>query len=203
VQSVQNEEKNMSYYSDDEVVAFGFKHVGKHVLLSKKASIYNAANIEIGDYTRIDDFCVISAGEGGISIGRNVHIAVFSSIQGGARIHLGDFSGLSSRVSLYSSNSDYLGEYLTSPTVPVEFTNVTHSPVKLDKFVIIGSGSIVLPGVVIQEGSVVGALSLVKASCDPWGIYVGTPARRVGNRSNGLLKHVKDYLTSQRPKVAF
>ena len=76
-----------------------FKYVGKNVLISSLASIHNPENISIGDYSRIDDFCILSAGEGGISIGRNVHIAVYVSLIGKENIHIDDFAGISSRTS--------------------------------------------------------------------------------------------------------
>ena len=69
-----------------DIESIGFKSVGKNVLISDKSTIYNAKNIEIGDNVRIDDFCVISAGEGGIKIGNNVHIAVFCSLIGNGLI---------------------------------------------------------------------------------------------------------------------
>lgn len=178
----------MSFYSEDELHNLGFKRLGSGVRLSRKSSIYNAANIEIGDFSRIDDFCVLSAGEGGITIGNYVHVAVFCSLIGNGRIYLGDFSNLSSKVSIYSSNDDYSGEYMTNPTVPCRFTNVTHAPVKVGRHVIIGAGSVVLPGVTLHEGSGVGALSLVKQDCESFGMYAGTPTRRIGRRSTTLLE---------------
>jgi len=50
----------MSYYSDLELQSMGFKALGKNIKISTKASIYNIDQIEIGDNSRIDDFCVIS-----------------------------------------------------------------------------------------------------------------------------------------------
>jgi len=178
----------MSFYSQDELVELGFRRLGRGVRLSRRASIYNAANIEIGDFSRIDDFCVISAGEGGILIGRYVHVAVYCSLIGNGKIELGDYSGLSSRVSVYSSNDDYSGEFMTNPTVPSSFTHVAHAAVKIDRHVIIGAGSVVLPGVTLHEGAGVGALSLVKQDCESFGMYFGSPVRRVGERSRKLLE---------------
>ena len=166
----------------------GFAHVGRDVRISDKASFYGASRISIGDHTRIDDFCVLSAGDGGIEIGRYVHIAAFCSLFGAGRIALRDFSGLSSRVSIYSSSDDYSGRVMTNPTVPAKYTGVKTAEVILERHVIVGSGSVVLQGVCLAEGVAVGALSLVNRSCEPFGIYAGQPARRIKERSRDLLK---------------
>lgn len=188
----------MSFYSQEELDGLGFMRVGQGVKLSRKASIYNAANIEIGDFSRIDDFCVISAGKGGIAIGRHVHLAIFSSLMGAGRIEMHDYSGLSSRGIIYSSNDDYSGEFMTNPTVPAEFTNVKHAPVTVCRHAIIGAGSVILPGVTLHEGCGVGALSLVLKDCESFGMYFGSPARLVGKRSAGLLEQEKLLLAKER-----
>jgi len=38
-------------------------------------------------------------------------------------------------------------------------------------------GAIILPGVIIGEGSVIGAGAVVTANLEPYGVYVGVPAR--------------------------
>ncbi len=72
----------MSYLTRDKILEMGFSHVGENCLLSDKASYYNCKNISIGDNTKIDDFAVLSAGVGGISIGSYVHIAVGAPLIG-------------------------------------------------------------------------------------------------------------------------
>jgi acetyltransferase-like isoleucine patch superfamily enzyme len=186
----------MSYYSDTELAALGWKRLGRNVRVSRKASIYNPRSIEIGDDSRIDDFCLLSAGSDGIAIGRNVHLAAYSSLIGAAAIALDDFAGLSSRVSIYSSSDDYSGRSMTNPTVPVEFTDVRHAPVRLARHTIVGAGSVILPGVTLHEGCAVGALSLVRKDCDAFGIYAGNPARRIGTRLRDLLELEARFLVS-------
>jgi len=93
----------VSFHSPDALREMGFLSVGEEVKVSTKASIYGASRISLGAHSRIDDFCVLSAGEGGIQIGRNVHIAVMCSLIGKGRIELQDFAGLSSRVCIYSA----------------------------------------------------------------------------------------------------
>lgn len=183
----------MGFYSDIELKDIGFKSVGNNVKISKKSSFYNVKNITIGDNTRIDDFCVLSAGAGGIHIGKNVHVAVYCSFIGEGQIILEDFSGTSSKVAIYSSNDDYSGEFLTNPTVPSQFTNVTVGDVTLKKHALIGAGSIILPGIIVNEGAAVAAMSLVNRDCEAFYIYGGVPAKKIKNRSNNLLNLEKEF----------
>ncbi|MBT8068256.1 MAG: acyltransferase [Gammaproteobacteria bacterium] len=178
----------MSFYTNEELDRMGFAHLGKNVLVSRHASLYGIDRISIESNSRIDDFCVLSAGNGGIQIGRYVHIAVMCSLIGEERIALEDFSGLSGRVSIYSSSDDYSGEHLTNPTVPSNLTQVDSKPVAIGRHVIIGSGSVVLPGVTIGEGAAVGALALVRKSLNPFTVYAGSPTKAIGSRSRRMLE---------------
>jgi len=174
--------------SREAIEALGFASVGENVQISDRASFYGANRIVLGSNIRIDDFCVLSAGAGGISIGDYVHIAIYSSLIGAGKISLSDFCNISSRVAIYSSNDDYSGAAMTNPTVPSQYTDVTHADVFLGKHVIVGCGSVILPGVTLGEGVAVGALSLVNKDCETFGIYVGNPARRIKGRKRELLE---------------
>ncbi len=185
----------MGYLSRERLEAMGFASLGQDVLISEKASIYGAERIALGSRVRIDDFCLLSAGKGGITIGSNVHIAAFCSLLGQGEIVMEDFSGLACRVSIYSSSDDYSGDALTNPTVPARFTKVTAAPVRIARHVIIGSSAVVLPGSVLLEGCSVGALSLVKGSFGPWEIVAGQPARVIRQRRRGLLEREHAYLS--------
>lgn len=187
----------MAILGRDVVEAMGFASVGDNVRISDRATIHNAANIVVGDNVRIDDFCVLSAGNGGIQIGNYVHMAVYSSLIGAGKITLSDFCNISSRVSIYSSSDDYSGRTMTNPTVPSEYTGVTHADVYLGKHVIVGSGTVILPGITLEEGVAVGALSLVTRDCDAFGIYAGTPARYIKERQRDLLELEKQLLASR------
>jgi len=183
--------------SCDEIRGLGFAEVGQGVLISDKASLYGVERIRIGDHVRIDDFCVLSAGVGGILIGSFVHIAVYSSLIGAGKIILEDFCNLSSRVGIYSSNDDYSGATMTNPTVPDIYKNVKSAPVTLCKHVIVGSGSVVLPSVCIGDGVAVGALSVIRRDCAPFGIYAGNPARRIGERKRDLLRLEAEFINAR------
>jgi dTDP-4-amino-4,6-dideoxy-D-glucose acyltransferase len=188
----------MSFYTEKELNEIGFRYIGKGVKISRKASIYNPERISVDDFSRIDDFCVLSAGENGIQIGKFVHIAVFCSIIGNGKITLSDFSGISSRVSIYSSNDDYSGAYLTNPTVAEEYKNVTSGPVFLGKHVIVGAGSIILPNVHLEEGVSIASLSLVNKNCKSFKIYGGIPIKIIKNRDTNLLELENQFIQSQK-----
>jgi galactoside O-acetyltransferase len=184
------------FYTKEELNEIGFKSVGKNVLISNKCSIYNPKKIKIGNNVRIDDFCVISAGEGGIEIGNNVHIAVFCSIIGKSKITFSDFSGLSSRVSVYSSTDDYSGNYLTNPTVDEKFTNVISGEVVLGKHVIVGAGTVILPNVKIGDYSAVAGLSLVAKNVEEFKIVGGIPSKVIKEREKNLINLECEYQKS-------
>ncbi len=187
----------MGILSRDSLKSLGFAALGRGVQVSELASFHGTPRIALGDHVRIDDFCVISAGAGGVAIGRHVHLAVYSSLIGAGKITLGDFCNISSRVSIYSSSDDYSGTTMTNPTVPERYKNVQHADVMLGRHVIIGSGCVVLPGVTLEDGVVVGALSLVKDDCAAFGIYAGNPARRVRERKRDLLALEQRFLAER------
>ena len=177
-----------AFYFEEELRAFGFRQVGNNVLLSRKASLYGIQRISIGDSVRIDDFCILSAGEGGIELQDYIHIGPYSAIMGRGKVVLKNFVNISSRVTIYSSNDDYSGAMMSNPMVPEEYKNVTHADVMLGKHVIVGSGTVILPGVVIGDGCAIGALSLVSADCPPFTISAGVQARFIKKRMATMLE---------------
>lgn len=187
-----------SFYSKEEIAGLGFKACGEHVLISRKASIYCASNISIGENVRIDDFCILS---GNITLGNYIHLAAYAALFGGEKgIQMMDFTTLSSRCVIYAITDDYFGGALTNPTVPDEFRNVSGGKVTLHKHVIVGSGTCILPDVVLEEGVAVGSMSLVNKSLDAWGVYAGCPCKRIRERKKDLLAmedKFKQYLEEQ------
>ncbi len=174
-----------SFYTQEELINIGFGRIGENVLISRKASIYQAEKIEIANNVRIDDYCIIS---GKITLGNYVHIAAFCCLfAGDSGIEMADFSGLSSRVSVYAVSDDYSGEYLTNPTIPEIYKNCIEKKVYIGKHSIIGTGAVILPGALIPEGVSIGAMSLVYKELQAWSIYAGIPVKRVKERSRNLV----------------
>lgn len=179
-----------SFYLQEELDQMGFRSLGTNVLISRKASIYGAKNISIGDHVRIDDFCILS---GKITLGSYIHISAYTALfAGDAGIVLKDFSGISSRCAVYAITDDYSGAAMANAMVPDAYRHVISGQVVLEKHALVGSGCTVLPGVCVGEGSAVGCMSLVNRSLEPWGIYAGIPCRRLKDRSKEMLRLEKE-----------
>lgn len=183
-----------SFFTEQELSAIPFKHIGKNVKIKKTAALYFVQNISIGDNVRIDDFSIIVASANETVIGSYVHIASHCYIAASGGFSMNDFSGLAPGVSVFTGSDDYSGNKLTNPTVDKKYTGGKTAPVTLGRHVIVGSNSVVLPGVTIDDGSSVGALSLVTKSLQSWGVYFGSPAKKIKNRSKNLLTLEKEFL---------
>lgn len=182
----------MAYLPREQLEAMGFKRLGRNVKISDKASIYNADQIEIGDESRIDDFCIVS---GNVRIGRFTHITPMCLVAGGIPgIEFQDFCTLAYGVKIFSQSDDYSGETLTNSLIPRKFKNEKFERVSVARHVIIGTNAVVFPGVSIAEGCSIGAMALVARSTDPWGVYVGAPAKRVKDRKKDLLELEQKFL---------
>lgn len=181
----------MAYYNQVELDALGFKYLGKNVKISDKAAIYNHSLIEIDDNSRIDDFCVIS---GNIKIGKYVHITPQCLIAGGEKgIVLEDYTTFAYGAKVFSQSDDYSGETMTNSLIPKEFKNELKKSVLIKKHSILGASSIVMPGVILNEGSSIGAMSLVLGDTQPWSINVGIPSKMVKKRSKKMLSLVDKF----------
>ena len=186
------------FFNETELREFGFKSVGKNVKIEKTCTIVGLHNISIGDDVVIDGFTtIIAAGSGFVNIGSNVHIAGYCHISAGAGVTFSDFSGISQGVRIYTKTDDYTGKFLTNPTVDMQYKGVQSGEVKLGRHVIIGSGSVIMPGVIMGDGVAVGALSMVTKSLPEWGVYFGSPVKKIKNRSKKLLTLEKEYLNGK------
>lgn len=121
---------------------------------------------------------------GNISIGKytTINRNVLLDARGG--IVVGDMVSISPDVKIITASHD-----LDSSDFALEL-----SPVKIEKLAWIGSGAILLPGVVVGKGAVIAAGSVVTKSVSPYTVVGGNPARYIRNRSTKI-----DYKPFWRP----
>jgi acetyltransferase-like isoleucine patch superfamily enzyme len=176
--------------------SLGLRSIGSDVQVDETVQVFGAQHVEIGSHVRIDCFAVITAGPKKVSIGNYVHLGVGACLFGTAGIQVGDFTSLSSRVSVYSTDDDYGSGRLSGPMVPLEYRSVHSSPVVLERHTLVGAGSVILPGVRICPGSAVGALSMVKGDVGEGELVAGVPARFLRRRNVGLLRELEERVRS-------
>ncbi|MBI5396614.1 MAG: acyltransferase [Verrucomicrobia bacterium] len=170
---------------------------GTDVRISPHAVIVHPDLVEIGDHVAIDPFTVITTAA---AIGSYIHIAPHCSIIGGrnAKLVMKDFSGLSAGCRIICSSDDFKGGGIICPFVPMKYRAVTFSTVTLERFAQLGTNVILMPGITVGEGAVAGAGALITKDMEPWGIYIGSPARKVGERrKDKILAYAEEILKGQ------
>ena len=147
--------------------------IGNNSLIRPYTTIYERAtlenNVETGTNVIIREDCIIGEGsiigsssvlDGGVKIGKNARIQSQNFIP--PKIEIGDnvFLGPSVR--------------FANDTYPVS-SKLTG--IKVKDNVIIGIGSIILPGVTIETGSIIAAGSLVTRNVPEYVVIKGSPAK--------------------------
>jgi len=181
-----------NHLSPDELTQLGFPSVGSNVRIDRRAAIFGASNITLGSNVRIDCFTMLAAGSAPVVIGDYVHVAMGCYVSGGAGgITMGHFSGLAPKVAIHAESDDYRDGHLTNGTVPHDLAKTAIAPVHLGDHVIVGSGSVILPGVTVGWGAAIGALTMVHKDIPELGITLGNPPRVVDRRNGDRLRELE------------
>jgi len=156
------------------------KYCGEGVRLFPLCKMIRANNAELDDRCQIFDYVFIDAGKS-LKIGKYSTLTWNVLIEGGANTKIGDrvFLGPGTKLltSTYKLNGYYTAEHLPEGCQDTEYGDIT-----IEDDAYIGANCTLMPGVFIGEGAVVGANSLVTKDLEPWGIYVGTPCKKIGER---------------------
>lgn len=138
--------------------------------------IRGRGKISYGRDCVINSYAVLDAQHGVIEIGDRTSINSFTILYGKAGIYIGNECHIASHVSIVSADHNYLSK------ATIRSQGYANKGVRIGNDVWIGSGARVLPGAVIPDGCVIGANSVVKGELEPYGVYVGSPARLIKTR---------------------
>lgn len=134
--------------------------IGPKVMIWDNVQIDSPKKLVIGARSSVNRGSILNCA-GGIEIGTDVLIGP--------------------NVILYSQNHAYAdSEHLISEQ------GYICEKLTIENDVWIASNAIILPGVTVACGCVIGAGSVVTKSTKPYGVYAGTPARRIADREGGL-----------------
>jgi acetyltransferase-like isoleucine patch superfamily enzyme len=165
------------YKSADFIACF--KSVGKQVQIFEHALIIKPEVIELADGVRIDDYARIEGGKG-LIIGKYVHICSFASIYGGGSAEISDYCGITQGARLITGTEQPTG--VMTAAAPIELRDPKIGHIRMEAHSFIGANAVVLPDVIVGEGAVVGAGSVVTKDVPPWTIVAGVPAWSIGVR---------------------
>jgi acetyltransferase-like isoleucine patch superfamily enzyme len=146
-------------------------------------------SIELGRYTEIHRGALIWAYGGRVILGEHCTVNPYTIIYGHGNVTIGDNVRIAAQVVIIPANHQIFRNE------PIFRQSVAGKGIKIGNDVWIGAGSRILDGVTIQTGCVVGAGSVVTKSTEPYGIYVGVPARRIGERKDPETLHSKTAIT--------
>jgi galactoside O-acetyltransferase len=116
---------------------------------------------------------------------------------------MGDYSAMAAGTRVVCGSDDYVNGPFTNPTIPAQFRpNTKIAEVVIEKHAITGTNVVVHPNVVLAEGSVVGSMSLVTKSLEPWKVYAGIPAKIVKERNKeAILKGEQEFIEYLKSKA--
>lgn len=166
-----------------------FDSVGVGVKVSRHAMVYGSENITIGDNVRIDAQAVLLASGGFITLGSHIHIAAQAILSGGGVITLEDFCMVSFGAKLISASDDLSGLHLVGPVIDSDLLQVKRSPINMRCLSVVLAAGTVLPGVTLNEGTVLAAHGMLsQRTTEGWYFYGGVPAVKMKQRSTECLQ---------------
>jgi len=123
----------------------------------------------------IGDFSFIACP---IEIGEKVHISTHASFVGKGKLKIGNNVTISPHVTIYTSHPEWrygLNKYCGDH-------NPVIADVNLEPHCFIGAGAVIQAGITIGRGAIVGAQSFVNTDVEPYTVYIGCPATKIGER---------------------
>lgn len=186
----------------DALKTNGFIEIAETVSLSKNIQykVEQGSSVIIGERTKISEGVQLTALNGGkIFIGNNVHIGRFVQINAmGGEVYIdndvvcvNDFCIITSweRVKICSNTLIAPFCHITDRNHGIKKNELIRnqtgeiSPIYIGSDVWVGSGSVVLKGVKINDGAVIGARSVVTSDIPPYAISVGCPSKVIKYRT--------------------
>jgi acetyltransferase-like isoleucine patch superfamily enzyme len=137
--------------------------------------------IEIGPRTMVDAFVKIkpAGGSGEVVIGADCAINSGTVMYTGNGIRIGDAVLIAANCTLAPTNHEF-GD--ATRRIRDQGFQPSRGGIVIEDDVWLGANVVVLDGAVIGKGCVVAAGAVVRGVLEPYSIYAGAPAQRVGAR---------------------
>ncbi|MDY6523970.1 DapH/DapD/GlmU-related protein [Acinetobacter faecalis] len=157
----------------------GQVRIGKNVYIGDDVTLIveNGASLVIGDNSFIGESCYIKCFGGKVEIGCDVSINSKSFLNGCGGLKIGDNTRIGTQSIMIASNHKF-----DDPDILFKDA-ITKEGIEIGQNVWFGARVTVLDGVHISDDLVVGACSLVSKNITEAGVYVGTPAKKLQQKS--------------------
>lgn len=163
-----------------ENVRSKLKSCGEGVKLYPMAKIAFPHVVELGNNVKVRDFAFIFAGEG-LIVGDHTDIQPHTVVWGGGLTILGARVSTGPGTVFLSATYSHAPGLRMVDGLPEGEAVAIGGKLVVGDDVYIGARCVIMP-VTIGEGAVIGAGSFVNKDCEPYGIYVGSPAKKIGER---------------------
>jgi lipopolysaccharide O-acetyltransferase len=148
------------------------------IYIRNRSGISFGLNFTSGVACRLDAINFENKSKKVLFFGDNVQINDYVHIAAKEYVHIGDNVLIASKVFITDHNHGmYTGLNQSPPALAPSDRCIISRPVVIQSNVWLGEFVSVMPGVVIGEGSIIGANSVVTKSIDPYCIAVGAPAK--------------------------
>jgi acetyltransferase-like isoleucine patch superfamily enzyme len=140
--------------------------------------VHGSAKVIIGDNVRLDrGIRILAANQSVIQIKKGTRIGLYSVLNGGDSITIGEKSLISGFVYLQTSMHGFKDKNFS-----VQDQGYDHLPISLEDDVWIGTHVVILPGVTLGKGVVVGSNAVVNKSVEEFKVVGGIPAKELKER---------------------
>ena len=164
-----------------ESVIAKLKKCGEGVKIYPLAKLAFPHVIELGNNCKIRDFVFIFAGKG-VTIGDYSDMQPHAVIWGGGTTVIGNRVSVGPGTVLLSAVYSHEKGLKMVDGLIEGSSEALYGKLVIQDDVYIGANCTLMPNITVGEGSVIGAASFVNKNVEPWGIYVGSPARKIGER---------------------
>lgn len=161
------------YYHALAIVSRGKLALGRDARIKPSARInFRRGRVVIGRSVTLQAGSLVDAQRGYVTLGNDVSINHYSIILGLGGVVIGNYVRIAAHSMIVSFDHNF-----SSRDVPITKQGVARKPVVIEDDVWIGAGAKILGGSIVSRGCVIGANAVVKGKTEPYGVYVGNPAK--------------------------
>lgn len=118
-----------------------------------------------------------------MSVGRRVHIAPNVFVSGGGTFEIEDYACIATGAIIITSTEVLKdGARCSGPMVSASQRNVIRGHVQIEKDAFIGPNTVLLPNIIVKQGSVVASGVTISKDTESWGVYVAGKGKKISRR---------------------